>query len=137
MSIVHHELCFGCGTANLFGLQLELDADGDGVSGRFFVKQDHQGPPCYAHGGVLGTALDEAMALLLHGQGLLAVTQRIEVDFRAPAPVGGFVDVTARVEDRDGGRVRLRAAARGPEADGPLAEAVGVFRVVETGASLG
>ena len=59
--IAHHEFCFGCGQANLFGLQLELDARDDGsVAGRFFVKQDHQGPPGYAHGGVLATALDEA-----------------------------------------------------------------------------
>jgi acyl-coenzyme A thioesterase PaaI-like protein len=57
--IVHHELCFGCGQANLFGLQLELEpATGGGVEGRFFVKQDHQGPPGYAHGGVLAAALD-------------------------------------------------------------------------------
>ena len=26
MPVTHHDLCFGCGVANLFGLQLELDA---------------------------------------------------------------------------------------------------------------
>ena len=41
MTITHHELCFGCGLANLFGLQLELEPDGEGaVAGRFFLKQD-------------------------------------------------------------------------------------------------
>ena len=39
MVITHHELCFGCGQANLFGLQLELERTDDGsVRGRFFVK---------------------------------------------------------------------------------------------------
>jgi hypothetical protein len=42
----HHDLCFGCGQANLFGLQLELEPRPEGgVAGRFFVKQDHQGTP--------------------------------------------------------------------------------------------
>ena len=36
----HHDLCFGCGQANLFGLQLELERTDEGVAGRFFVKQD-------------------------------------------------------------------------------------------------
>ena len=76
----HHDLCFGCGQANLFGLQLELERTEDGVAGRFFVKQDHQGPPGHAHGGVIATALDEAMALLLHDEGTHALTARLEVD---------------------------------------------------------
>ena len=68
--VLHHELCFGCGQQNLFGLQLELERRPEGgVAGRFFVKQDHQGPPGYAHGGVIATALDEAMSLVLHDQG--------------------------------------------------------------------
>ena len=49
--VLHHELCFGCGQQNPFGLQLELERRPEGgVAGRFFVKQDHQGPPGYAHG---------------------------------------------------------------------------------------
>ena len=46
MTLAHHDLCFGCGLANVFGLQIELERRDDGsVAGRFFVKQDHQGPP--------------------------------------------------------------------------------------------
>jgi acyl-coenzyme A thioesterase PaaI-like protein len=125
--IVHHDLCFGCGQANLFGLQLELSPrDGGGVEGRFFVKQDHQGPPGYAHGGVLAAALDEAMSLLLHGQGTFAVTGRLEIDLRASAPVGAFVHVEAGMEESEGRRIELRALARGE--DGTLlAEGRGTF----------
>ena len=110
--IRHHDLCFGCGQSNLFGLQLEVERRPEGgVAGRFFVKQDHQGPPGYAHGGVLATALDEAMALLLHGQGKFALTGQLEVNLEAPAPVGTFVEVQADVERVEGRRLHLAASA--------------------------
>jgi acyl-coenzyme A thioesterase PaaI-like protein len=125
--LTHHDLCFGCGQANLFGLQLELNArPGGGVEGRFFVKQDHQGVPGYAHGGVLAAALDEAMALLLYAEDKLAVTRRLEVDLLAPAPVGAFVRVEAELEDSDARSVRLRASAAGEDGR-ELAVARGVF----------
>jgi acyl-coenzyme A thioesterase PaaI-like protein len=134
--IAHHELCFGCGQANLFGLQLELDAREDGsVGGRFFVKQDHQGPPGYAHGGILATALDEAMALLVHHQGIHALTTALDVRLRAPVPVGTFVDVTAEVEGREGRRIELVATATGGDSERPVATARGTFVVVERAAS--
>jgi acyl-coenzyme A thioesterase PaaI-like protein len=114
--LVHHDLCFGCGQANLFGLQLELEpAPGGGVSGRFFVKQDHQGPPGFAHGGVLAAALDEAMALLVQEEGSLALTGRLEVDLLAPAPVGTFVTVSAELESEDERKLRLSAEASGED----------------------
>jgi acyl-coenzyme A thioesterase PaaI-like protein len=91
--LIHHDLCFGCGQANLFGLQLELQRGGDGVEGRFFVKQDHQGPDGNAHAGVLAAALDEAMA---HAAGGPAT--RLDIQLVAPVPVGTFVSVRARRE---------------------------------------
>ena len=109
--IRHHDLCFGCGQANLFGLHLELAPVDGGVAGRFFVKQDHQGPPGYAHGGVIAAALDEAMALLVHKEGQLALTSALEIELLAPAPVGGFVEVSASAEREDGRRMLLRATA--------------------------
>jgi acyl-coenzyme A thioesterase PaaI-like protein len=110
--IFHHDLCFGCGQANLFGLQLELEPrPGGGVEGRFFVKQDHQGPPGFAHGGVIAAALDEAMALLLQGQGTAALTGRLEVDLLAPVPVGAFVTVRAQLLESGERKLVLTADA--------------------------
>jgi acyl-coenzyme A thioesterase PaaI-like protein len=124
--LTHHDLCFGCGQANLFGLQLELQRREDGgVAGRFFVKQDHQGPPGFAHGGVIAAALDEAMSLLLHGTGIFALTGRLEIELRAPAAVGTFVQVEADVAETDGRRVDLTASATGE--DGPVASARATF----------
>jgi len=124
--IFHHDLCFGCGQANLFGLQLELEPRADGgVEGRFFVKQDHQGRPGFAHRGVLAAALDEAMALLLHGQGTFGLDGRLEVEYLASAPVGAFVTVRARaLESREAGVVVEADAATGND---QLARARGTF----------
>ena len=100
MTLAHHELCFGCGSANLFGLQMELEpVDDGGVAGRFFVKQDHQGPGGAAHPGVLTSALAEAMALALHARGIHARAERLEVELQGDAPVGIFLQVEARVND--------------------------------------
>jgi acyl-coenzyme A thioesterase PaaI-like protein len=91
--LAHHDLCFGCGLANVFGLHLELARvpdDGDAVTGRFFVKQDHQGPPGAAHPGVVAAALQEALALAAG-----AHPARVQIEHLAPAPVGTFVEITA------------------------------------------
>ncbi len=74
--MTHHDGCFGCGQANLFGLQLE--------DGRFFVKQDHQGERGFAHRGVIAAALFEVLD-----------DGPVEIEFHAPVPVGVFVHVGA------------------------------------------
>jgi acyl-coenzyme A thioesterase PaaI-like protein len=99
----HHDLCFGCGQANLFGLQLELEAVADGVEGRFFVKQDHQGEPGFAHAGVMTAALEEAISL---AAGRRPATLQIEL--LMPAAVGTFVVVRAEAA---GPEHRLSAVA--------------------------
>ena len=130
MPVAHHDLCFGCGLANLFGLQLELDSGDGRAAGRFFVKQDHQGPPGFAHGGVIATALDEAMALLVHAEGVHAVTSRLEVDLLGPVPVGSFATVEAWIDSRDERQLVLRAELRGEDVERPLARASGTFAVL-------
>ena len=125
MPLVHHELCFGCGRMNLFGLLLEVEQTAPGeVAGRCFVKQDHQGPdPARAHPGVLGAALVEAMALAC---GLEARTVSIEVTIAETAPVGAFLEVEARVQRRDGPLAYAAASARANQR--MVAQARGSFR---------
>jgi acyl-coenzyme A thioesterase PaaI-like protein len=89
----HGDLCFGCGKSNPYGLQLELERLDGGVTGRFVVKQEHQGADGAAHPGVLTAALEEAMSLTA-GE----VPQRRDITLRASAPVGTFVRVTGWVE---------------------------------------
>jgi acyl-coenzyme A thioesterase PaaI-like protein len=125
--VFHHELCFGCGHANLFGLQMELERRADGgLDGRFFVKQDHQGPTGVAHTGLLAAALEEAMALCADG----TRAARLEVELLAPAPVGTFVSVSARLLAGAGPELRLSAVA-GDEEGRILARAAGTYKRVD------
>ena len=121
--VFHQELCFGCGHANLFGLQMELERRADGgVEGRFFVKQDHQGPPGLAHAGLLAAALEEAMGLCADG----ARAIRLEVELLAPAPVGTFVSLSARLGE--GAEPELRLSALACDEEGrALARAAGTY----------
>src|SRR5436190_23556510 len=111
MALVHHELCFGCGQTNLFGLLLEVErTDGATVAGRCFIKQDHQGPDRgSAHEGIIAAALAEGMAL---ATGPVARAQAVTVGFIASAPVGAFVEIEARIEELDESSATLSASAR-------------------------
>jgi acyl-coenzyme A thioesterase PaaI-like protein len=109
--LVHHELCFGCGRTNLFGLLMDIEPAAPGqVRGRGFIKQDHQGAERgVAHEGILVTVLSEAMALACGADG--RATQ-IEVRLHGQAPVGAFVEVEAAVEDKTDGARHTSATAR-------------------------
>ncbi len=100
MPLVHHELCFGCGRSNLFGLLLELErTTPETVAGRCFIKQDHQGAGRgFAHEGIVATALSEAMAFAC---GPSARARRVRVEFSAPVAVGRFLDVQADAHGPD------------------------------------
>jgi hypothetical protein len=123
--LVHHELCFGCGRTNLFGLLLEVEPTGpDEVTGRCFIKQDHQGADRgEAHPGVVGTALAEAMELAC---GVRARVVSFEIWFSSGAPVGAFLEVEARVERRDGPMAYAAASATSDQR--MVAQARGSFR---------
>ena len=126
MALVHHELCFGCGRVNLFGLLLEVEpASPDTVAGRCFLKQDHQGADRgSAHEGVVAAALLDAM-MLACGPDSRAVS--FEISLSGPAPVGAFLDIEARVERRNGPSADATATARADQR--MVAQAVGKFRV--------
>jgi len=96
--LVHHELCFGCGRQNLFGLLAELEPAGeDLVAGRCFLKQDHQGPkPGAVHPGILAAALAEAMSLAHGGD---ASMRGLEVRFESALAIGEFVELEASPDE--------------------------------------
>jgi hypothetical protein len=121
----HHELCFGCGRSNLFGLLLEVEQTAPGaLAGRCFIKQDHQGAERgSAHEGIVAAALSEAMALAC-GEGARA--QTLEVTLGGPVPVGTFVDVVAQAQRSDTGHLEATASATCDRVH--VAHASGTFR---------
>jgi hypothetical protein len=107
----HDERCFGCGQTNLFGLLLEsAHHDGGGLTARWFVKQDHQGPePGSVHPGLLACALIEA-ALLAAGPGRALGPVECELPAGTVAGVGAFCDLSVTVEPPS---VRAAASVEG------------------------
>ncbi|MGN6870507.1 MAG: hypothetical protein ACTHMY_19120 [Solirubrobacteraceae bacterium] len=126
MALVHHELCFGCGRVNLFGLLLEVEPAGpDAVAGRCFLKQDHQGADRgSAHDGVVAAALLDAMMLACGPDARVA---SFEISVSEQAPVGAFLEIEARVEQRDGLNADASATARADER--MVAQARGRYRL--------
>ena len=89
-------MCFGCGQKNPVGLKLKIIKDGDEASGEFTIGELYQGWRGFAHGGIISTILDEAMAYTFFPE-IKGVTAKTEVRIRQPAPVGVPMVVTARL----------------------------------------
>ena len=85
----------------------------------------HQGGPGIAHGGIVGAALDEACGLLATWHRFPAVTARIAIRYRRPAPINRTLLITSRVTADRGRRIEIAAELR--DGDELLAEADGVF----------
>jgi acyl-coenzyme A thioesterase PaaI-like protein len=124
VTLVHHELCFGCGRANLFGLLVELERPRQGlVTGRCFIKQDHQGvQPGITHDGLVATALSEAMSFAC-GMHMHATSFELTVEGRLP--VGTYLELEAHVLDLPNGA--FQASAAGTVDDRPVATARGTY----------
>ena len=96
--------CFGCGPANLAGMQLEflLAADGSTVC-LPTVPDAFEGPPGYVHGGIIATLLDETMSKAVRAHGFTAMTRQLEIEYLRPVPSGAPIRIEGRVtrsEDR-------------------------------------
>jgi acyl-coenzyme A thioesterase PaaI-like protein len=122
-----YEFCFGCGPKNPMGLQLDgFEVVDDTVVAEFTPRPDYQGFGGVLHGGVLATALDEILAwsaILIAGSP--AVTAKLELRYRKPAPADATYRLTGRVLDDRGRRLRLAGTCH---IDNRLiAEAEGVF----------
>ena len=102
----HFSECFACGADQAAGLHLAaVVGEGASVVATFTVTRSHQGAPGLAHGGLLATAVDEAMGFLLSLIGEPAVTAHLEVDYVLPVPVGDVVTLTAHGLARAGRKI--------------------------------
>jgi len=72
------------------------------VVGHCTLDASFGGGPGRAHGGVVATLLDEALGRANTAAGLSGMTVAIEVQFRAGAPLGRPLRVTARCDRVDG-----------------------------------
>ena len=119
--------CFGCGDANAQGLQLKFYVDAEGrVLCRFQLAMHFQGPPGYAHGGIIATLLDEAMSKATRGRGITAMTRQMSIEYLRPVPLGRKLVLEGH-SALDAGR-KQRCSAELRDAEGTvLAKATGLF----------
>ncbi len=100
---LHH--CFGCGDANRSGLRLKFLADDERrVVCHTRLARRFEGPPGYAHGGIIATLLDEAMRKANRAQDVTAMTRQMEIEYLRPVPLGKTITVIGRRISHDGRR---------------------------------
>lgn len=114
------------GLRNPHGLQLQFELDGDRIVTVWTPDDRHAGFPGFAHGGLVGAVLDDAMGRFAALHRRFLVTARLEVRYRDGAPLHEPLRVegwAARMQRR-----ALHAQGRALLADGSVvAEATGTY----------
>jgi acyl-coenzyme A thioesterase PaaI-like protein len=110
----HHDPgCWGCGDAIAgLGLPRPTREGLDRYEAAVRFDERHQGGPGIVHGGLVSAALDEACGLLASWYRFPAVTARIFVRYRRPAPINHDLVVESRIEDVRGRRIHIRGDLR-------------------------
>ncbi|CAN5487145.1 hypothetical protein BH23CHL2_BH23CHL2_00380 [soil metagenome] len=121
----HH--CFGCGTLNQIGLQLEFREMPDGVWAESCPDRRYEGYLGMIHGGVLTAMLDEAMSWAISASGEFTVTTRLNTTFRRPARVQATLLIEGRVVSRGRRLIETAAAIYDVDSGKLVAEAEGRF----------
>ena len=122
--------CYGCGKDNARGLGLQFYREGDQVTAAFTPAADHGGYGQVVHGGVVATALDEALGWAIFGLlDKLGVTTELRVRFEAPILCGKSYTVKGRVAKADERQAEL-AAEIVDESGARVAAGEGTMRVV-------
>jgi acyl-coenzyme A thioesterase PaaI-like protein len=128
------QTCYGCGQHNDHGLHIQSHWEGEEGVCRWTPQPWHEAAPGVLNGGIIATLLDCHMATMAvahayRGAGralgsdppIVYVTASLKVDYLAPTPVGGAVELRARVTGQQGRKLMLactllaggRATARG------------------------
>ena len=135
-----HGICFGCGPDNPLGLGIKSYVDGDVIRASFTPQKHHQGFEGMLNGGIIGALLDchmnwAAAWHLMQTAGSdeppCTVTGSYQVNFKAPTPVDGELEVTASLVEENGRKATISSRL---EANGIVtAEGKGVFVAVKEG----
>ena len=122
--------CFVCGPDNPIGLHLDFRLENGTCVSEFTPGQDHVGYPGVVHGGMIYSALDDAMANWLYLRGARAYTARCEIRYRRPVAVGETLRLVGRPTARKRNLVTMEGTAT-RETDGEVvALATGKFVVL-------
>lgn len=138
--LIPHNRCWGCGTLNPRGLRIKSFVDGDETVCRFQPSPDHMaGPTHVLNGGVIATVVDchavcTAIADAYRTAGrelgseplLWCVTASLKVDYLAPTPIAGPVELRARVREAKGRKRVVECTVRADGKECARAEVIAV-----------
>jgi uncharacterized protein (TIGR00369 family) len=124
--------CFGCGGANLRGMQLAFEQDDERqrIVGRFTLGSEYQGGTGFLHGGVIAVLLDEVMSKLSRFTGEHAVTADLRVEYKRPIRVNTEIIVEGFVARREGRQLYHEGEIRNVAGD-LLARGEGRFVIID------
>ena len=103
--------CFGCGSDNEIGIQLDgFEVDGSLVTAPFVPRPQFAGFEGIIHGGVLATVLDEISAWsAMLTEGVFVFTATLDIRYQKKATVDEVFTLTATVTERRGRRLSIEA----------------------------
>lgn len=114
--------CYGCGPKNEHGLHVRSFWDGEESVARFTPREYHLAFPGYVYGGLVASLVDchcvgTAAAAAYREEGrepgsspaFRYVTGSLHVDYLLPTPLGGELEIRARVEEIKGRKTVVTA----------------------------
>ncbi len=120
------DMCFGCGKANQHGLKMRFyREDTETAISEFIPSESHQGWPGYVHGGILITAMDEAIGWACLLKNIYTVTAKIEVRLKSVAQIGEPLTVSARITKQTRRTLEVEAKIKRKD-DSVVAEALSI-----------
>ena len=123
-------MCFGCGENNPHSLKLKFVQDGDSARAEFIPDKYHQGWPDFVHGGILMTAMDEAIGWMTVFKNLYTVTAKIEVRLKSMARIGESLIVHASITKQTKRTAEVEAQIARPDGS-IIAEATSLQFIVQ------
>lgn len=88
--------CFCCGEKNPLNLKMTFRYENDLLVSEVIIPREYQGFANVAHGGIVGTVLDEMMVNYYLFKGEKVVTAEYTVRLKAPCPVNKKLYLTSR-----------------------------------------
>ena len=126
MDLAAHR-CFACGDLNAQGIRMTIHVEPDRSWSELTLDPAFQGWEGVAHGGILATLLDEAMAWAIASRQAFAMTARMTIEYRRPVRVGMLVRAEGRVVEARRRLLRAEAAILDASTREVCARAEGVY----------
>lgn len=100
--------CFCCGPDNPYGFGMEVQGDGDALTGTAEFRACHEGSRGNLHGGAILAVVDEMLGDLSTHLGSPGLTANVSVDFRAAVHLPASARLRAWCERTEGRKLFLR-----------------------------